>query len=98
MLRGAPPPAAIASPLIAIDFGEARKATTLATSAASTRCLMELASAMRCSTTPAATPCAFAWLGRGVDENVDAAAQSLHRLGEGAADLDRKSTRLNSSH
>jgi hypothetical protein len=25
MLRGAPPPAAIASPLIAIDFGEARE-------------------------------------------------------------------------
>ena len=48
MARGTPPPAAIASPLIATDFGEARNATTSATSAASTRWRIELPSAIRC--------------------------------------------------
>lgn len=45
-MRGAPPPAAIASPLIARDFDEHRKATTAATSLASTIVLVELPAAM----------------------------------------------------
>jgi hypothetical protein len=42
MAPGAPPPTAITSPLIATDLGEARKATTLATSRASMARLMLL--------------------------------------------------------
>ena len=73
-----PPPVAIASPLIEIDFGEARKATTYATSRASTRWRIEFCSARRRSTSSSGTPCARHALG-----------DHLRRaLGAGAAGVD----------
>ena len=47
----------MASPLMARERGEHRKATTQATSVASTRWLMLLPAAICCSTAAGATPC-----------------------------------------
>ena len=101
--RGAPPPAAIASPLIATDFGEARNATTSATSrrrrAGGSSCRRPCAArslprvdALRLR--PAAATSAARALGAGQagvhDGDVDARAARARRRGSWSAPRPRR--------